>query len=86
MKVEADDYSNIINKLLHNIRAKMDGDRTPKEGIFEPAAQDNLCVFVDHIISNIQAYDFFLIPDEKIITTNLTQFYFFSDSQFRCFV
>lgn len=54
LKVEAGNYTDAINKLLHDIRAKMDGDRTAMDWITDPMAQFKLCIIIDYIISNIQ--------------------------------
>ena len=54
LKVEAGNYTDAVNKLFHDIRAKMDGDSTPKDWIIDPQTQSDLCVIIDHIISSIE--------------------------------
>jgi hypothetical protein len=54
LKVEADNYTDAINKLFHDIRAKMDADSTAQDWIIDPETQIKLCVIIDHIISNIK--------------------------------
>ncbi len=54
LKVEAGNYTDAVNKLLHDIRAKMDGDHTAEDWIVHPETQFDLCVIVDHIISSIE--------------------------------
>jgi len=54
LKIKAGNYTDAINKLAHDIRAKMDGDPTAQDWIIDPTAQFKLCIIVDHIISNIQ--------------------------------
>jgi Tol biopolymer transport system component len=54
LKIEAGNYTDAINKLSRDIRAKMDGDPTARDWITDPTAQFKLCVMIDHIISNIQ--------------------------------
>jgi len=54
LKVEAGNYTDAINKLSHDIRTKMDGDRTAMDWITDPTTQFKLCTIIDHIISNIQ--------------------------------
>jgi len=53
-KVEAGNYTDAINKLFHDIRAKMDGDSTAEDWITDPETQSSLCVIIDHIISSIE--------------------------------
>jgi len=54
LKVEAGNYTDAINKLFHDIRAKMDGNSTAKDWITDPQTQVRLCVIIDHIISSIE--------------------------------
>lgn len=54
LKVAAGNYTDAINKLLRDIRAKVDGDFTAEDWIINPATQLKLCVIIDHIISNIE--------------------------------
>jgi len=54
LKVEASQYVDATNKLLHDIRAKMDDDSTAEDWIIDPATQLDLCVIIDHIILNIE--------------------------------
>jgi len=54
LKVEAGNYTDVINKLFHDIRAKMDGDSTARDWIVDPEMQTSLCVIIDHIISSIE--------------------------------
>jgi hypothetical protein len=54
LKVEAGNYTDAVNKLFHDIRAKMDGDSTAQDWIIDPTAQFSLCIIIDHIISNIE--------------------------------
>lgn len=54
LKVEAGDYTDAINKLFHDIRAKMDGDSTPADWIVDADMPSSLCVIIDHIISSIE--------------------------------
>jgi outer membrane protein assembly factor BamB len=53
-KVKAGNYTDAINKLLHDIRAKMDGDSTTQDWIIDTITQFRLCVIIDHIIANIK--------------------------------
>lgn len=52
--VEVGSYAEAVNKLLHDIRAKMDGDSTAQDWIKDPAAQFKLCVIIDHVIEGIR--------------------------------
>ena len=52
LKVEAGNYTDAVNKLLQDIRAKMDGDPTPDDWII--CRTTELCVIIDHIISSIE--------------------------------
>jgi len=54
LKAEAGDYTDAINKLLYDIRAKMDGDSTAEDWIIDPMSQFRLCVILDHIVSNLE--------------------------------
>jgi len=54
LKIEAGNYTDAINKLFHDIRAKMDGDSTAEDWIIDPEMQASLCVIIDHIISSIE--------------------------------
>jgi parallel beta-helix repeat protein len=54
LKIEAGNYTDAINKLLYDIRTKMDGDSTAEDWIIDPITQFNLCVTIDHIIENIK--------------------------------
>jgi len=54
LKVEAGNCTDAINKLFHDIRAKMDGDSTAQDWIINPEMQSDLCVIIDHIISSIE--------------------------------
>jgi len=54
MKVEAGNYSQAIDKLRYDIRAKMDGDSTATDWIIDPTTQYKLCIIIDHIIESIK--------------------------------
>jgi len=54
LKIEAGNYTDAINKLLYDVRAKMDGDSTAEDWITDPTTQYRICVIIDHIISNIE--------------------------------
>ena len=54
LKVEAGNYTDAINKLLYDIRAKMDGDSTAKDWITDQTTQLKLCIIIDHIIESIK--------------------------------
>ena len=54
LKIQAGNYTDAINKLFHDIRAKMDGDSTAEDWIIDPEVQFALCVIIDHIISNTE--------------------------------
>lgn len=54
LKVDVDNYTDAINKLFRDIRAKMDGDSTAEDWIVDPETRSDLCVIIDHIISNIE--------------------------------
>lgn len=54
LKAEAANYTDAINELFHDIRAKMDGDSTAEDWIMASDTQPSLCVIIDHIISSIE--------------------------------
>jgi len=54
LKVEAGNYTDAINKLFHDIRAKMDEDSTVEDWVIDPETQFEICVIIDHIISSIE--------------------------------
>ena len=54
LKVEVGNYTDAVNKLFYDIRAKMDGDSTAEDWIIDPETQSDLCVIIDHIISGIE--------------------------------
>jgi len=54
LKVEAGNYTDAINKLLYDIRAKMDGDSTAEDWIKDPTTQLKFCLIIDHIIESIK--------------------------------
>ena len=56
LKVEAGNYIDAINKLFHDLRAKIDDDSTAKDWIVDPETRSSLCVITDHIISSIEAF------------------------------
>jgi len=53
-KVGDGNYTDAVNKLLHDIRAKTDGNSTPRDWIVDADAPSSLCVIIDHIISSIE--------------------------------
>jgi outer membrane protein assembly factor BamB len=53
-KIRAGNYTDAINKLFYDIRAKMDGDSTAEDWIIDPVTQFRLCVIIDHIILSIE--------------------------------
>lgn len=54
LKVQSGNYTDAINKLFYDIRAKMDGDSTAEDWIIAPETQIGLCIIIDHIISSIE--------------------------------
>jgi len=59
VKVQVGNYTQAIDKLRYDIRAKMDGDSTARDWIIDPATQFKLCIIIDHIIESIR------IPQEN---------------------
>lgn len=53
-KVKVGNYTNAVNKLLYDIRAKMDGDSTAEDWITDQITQFKLCIIIDHIILSIE--------------------------------
>jgi len=54
LKVEAGNYTDAVNKLSYDIRAKVDGDCTAVDWIVDPEKQHSLCTIIEHIISSIE--------------------------------
>jgi len=54
LKVQAANCIDAINKLLNDIRKKVDGNPTPPDWIVKPEIQYKLRLIIDHIVSSIQ--------------------------------
>jgi PKD repeat protein len=47
-------YQGAINKLLNDLKPKLDGDPTPKDWIIDPTAQADLCMMIDALVAYLQ--------------------------------
>lgn len=52
LKIEVGNYTDAVDKLFHDIRAKMDGDSAAEDWIIFQTT--DLCIIIDHIISSIE--------------------------------
>jgi subtilisin family serine protease/mannose/cellobiose epimerase-like protein (N-acyl-D-glucosamine 2-epimerase family) len=53
-KIQVEEYQDAINKLIHDVRAKMDGDTTAEDWIIDPEVQILLCIWIDQIVEDIK--------------------------------
>jgi len=51
VKIENHEYSEAINKLQNDIRAKADGDRTAEDWVINSEAQKEICKMIDELIA-----------------------------------
>jgi acetyl esterase/lipase len=51
--VEAGLYEDAVDKLLHDVRAKVDGGSPARDWVWDPAIRSRLCSLVDHIVQGL---------------------------------
>jgi PKD repeat protein len=53
--IDEGEYEEAANKLEHDIKAKMDGDTTPKDWIIDPTSQEEVMAVIDTIIAWLES-------------------------------